>query len=417
MNTAASVQLDHTPKARIFHEKIGDTEYEVTEARLDVFNDVALWNKNPRLLPYITGAESFSETELEAHLRETSGYAPLAKSIADLGQMEPIYVWRGSDHDRYLVLEGATRVAILRDLARKKKNAPEGAKYQRVKAKVLPAHFDEAARVILLARIHVRGTGVRSWGRYVEAKFVYENTYQDNGSGLMSVTELAKYMEKSVSWVSRLREAYRFARNFVEHLDSPEADALAAEHFSTLEEISKSTGFGPKVRNYGDPASDALRAEVFEMVRRDVFKEYRDARFMKEFYEDPDKWLQLKTGEKHVANRLANDISANGSSLRAKIGTLEGQISRALDREKDALDESDIENLRKALEFAESRVVHIGVSPCQIAFRNFQLALENATLADVRAITPEQFAELTAGLDDFRERAAKHNKSWAVKNG
>ena len=64
--------------------------------------------------------------------------------------------------------------------------------------------------------------------------------------------------------------------------DGP-ADAVANNYLSTLEEISKSTGFGPKVREYGKHDADQLRNEVFQMVRAGVFQEYRDARFMKDF--------------------------------------------------------------------------------------------------------------------------------------
>ena len=69
------------------------------------------------------------------------------------------------DQKKFWVLEGATRVTIIRDIARRKAGTPNEAKSRIVRAKVLPADFGELERVILLARIHVRGTGVRSWGR------------------------------------------------------------------------------------------------------------------------------------------------------------------------------------------------------------------------------------------------------------
>jgi hypothetical protein len=400
----------------IYHERIGDTEYEIIEQKLDVFSEVALWAKNPRLQPYVgTGTQFAGDTDLEKFLQQTNGYDTLLKSIADLGQMEAIYCWKGEGMDRYLTLEGATRVTILRDLARKHKNQPSAGRYNFVRAKILPAHFDEVARVILLARIHVRGSGVRSWGRYIEAKFVFDHT-ETGQPGSMSVSDLAKHMGKSVSWVSRLRDAYKFARSFVEHIDNDQADTMAARHFSTLEEISKSTGFGPKVRDYDNPAAESLRAEVFDMVQKDVFKEYRDARFMRQFHDDPEKWAQLQQGGKHVAHKLATEISAGNTSLKAKIEGLEQQIARALEREPDAIDESDIEHLRKALELAESRI-HVDVRPFQVALVNFTRALENASLEDVRVITRAQFDELQVGRGDLAERAQKHNKAWGAKDG
>src|SRR5438874_542358 len=42
------------PAPKVFFEKIGDTEYEIEDAKLDVFNDIVLWDQNPRLIPYIS---------------------------------------------------------------------------------------------------------------------------------------------------------------------------------------------------------------------------------------------------------------------------------------------------------------------------------------------------------------------------
>src|SRR5439155_314656 len=155
------------------------------------------------------------------------------------------------------------------------------------------------------------GTGVRSWGRFIEARFVYETVVgKDGQKPVMSVSDLASYMGKSASWVSRLKDAYQFAKKFVEHIDSPDADKLAVEHFSTLEEIAKCRDIGPKLKDYDNDTFHELRADVFDMVRKDVFKEYRDARFMREFHDDPEKWAQLKQGEKHIANKLASELKA-----------------------------------------------------------------------------------------------------------
>ena len=221
------------PTPKVWRERIGERELELEEARLDVFDEVRLWDENPRLTPHLGGGGVHSDEELEAHLTESKGYDVLHKSIRDHGQMEPVYVWRASPESKFLVLEGATRVTILRDLARKAKTTPDPDRHRYVRAKVLPRDFSEADRVILLARIHVRGSGVRSWGRYVEAKFIHDCVFSSNGNArLMSVTELAGYMGKSVSWVTRLKDAYTFASKFVEYLDGPDAEKLALDHFS-----------------------------------------------------------------------------------------------------------------------------------------------------------------------------------------
>src|SRR2546428_616915 len=129
-----SAAIDDTPKAKFFRERIGDKEYELREEKLDVFNDVALWDANPRLLPYLAVSRTIeSEDALESFLRQTNGYDTLAKSIAELGQMEPVYVWKREDQLKYLTIDGATRVTIMRELSRKKKGKPDELSYRKVK--------------------------------------------------------------------------------------------------------------------------------------------------------------------------------------------------------------------------------------------------------------------------------------------
>lgn len=397
----------HQPGPKTWRETIGGRELVLEEARLDVFDQVSLWHANPRLIPYLGGDGIRSDGDLEAALTRSKGYDVLHKSIRDHGQMEPVYVWRTDPQSKFLILEGATRVTILRDLARKAKETPDPERYRYVRAKVLPPDFSEADRVILLVRIHVRGSGVRSWGRYVEAKFIHDSVVRSNGKApLMTVTALAGYMGKSVSWVTRLKDAYTFASKFVEHLDSPDAEKLALDHFSTLEEISKSTGFGRIVRDYGNPDSAELRAEVFDMVSAGVFKEYRDARFMKQFHDDPEKWAQLKTHEQDIANKLAAEEKKGAGNLSAKIRALPNQVRRALEQTPDAVDASAVENLERAARMIEDEIA--GAPVFRIRLQAFTSVLSNATLKEIKEVQEEEYRDLTEALEDLRDRLRKH---------
>lgn len=400
------------PKPRVYLERIGDREVELAEAKLDVHNDVALWSDNPRLQTVVMSGVA-SEAELEAALRRTGGYEPLRRSIDDLGQMEHVYAWRPDETSKYIIFEGATRAAILRELDRKYTTGPKVGKFRWIKAKILPPDFSELERAILLARIHVRGTGVRAWGRYVEAKFVYDNIENRDGHpALMNATEMARYMEKSTSWVTRLRDAYKFARKFVEYVDTEDAERMAAEHFSTLEEISKASVIGAHVRDYDNPAHDALRADVFDMVRNEVFKEYRDARFLKEFHEDPEKWALLKTGEKHIASRLAVEAKSNASSIKAKIATMEQQVQRAIERQDVEFGEDDVEALQRAISRMHEQI-HPGVRPFRVALKNATRALSEASMADVKTVTPEDLGEFQEAAEYFGGLITKHGKAAA----
>lgn len=406
----AATAADIKPKPRVIVEKIGDHEWELTEARLDVTQEVVLWSDNPRLQPVMAAKGVASEADLEAELRETPGYDVLRRSIEQLGQLEHIYVWRADEHSKYVVFEGATRLSIMRELNRKHGAGAEAGRFRLIKAKVLPPNFGDIERAILLARIHVRGTGVRAWGRYIEAKFIHETVTDTNGKpALMSVTEMARHMAKSVSWVQRLRDAYEFGQKFIEHVDNEDAEQLAARYFSTLEEISKATTIGSQLRDYTNPTFDDLRSDVFDMVKNEVFKEYRDARFLKDFHDDPDKWAQLKTGEKHIASRLANEVKSNASSLKSKIGTMEQQVQRAIDRGDVEFAEEDVEALQNAMAAIQKKL-HQGIRPFRISLINAARALSEASRADVQEVTAQELADFDEAVAYFQELMAKHGK-------
>ncbi len=404
---------DTTPKPRTFVERIGGKDWYLEEGDLDVFEEVALWNENPRLLtdPSLPdGGVAASELELEQAIQRTRGYDNLRKSIEQIGQMEAIYVWRRDADTAFLVLEGATRVAILRELSRKREGGPDATRFRKVKAKILPPEFGEVERVILLARIHVRGTGVRAWGRYIEAKFIHDHVTARGGKTIpmMTVTDMARHMEKSVSWVQRLRDAYEFGRRFVEYVDTDDAEQVAAREFSVLEEISKAAVIGPRVRDYDNRDHDILRGEIFDMVKNEAFGEYRDARFMKEFYEDPERWALLKSGEKGIANRLAAEIKNNSSGIKAKISSLEQHIQRVVDRGDHGLGEEDVEALERAIAVIQHQL-HPGVRPFRLALNSVTKALSEASLADVKALEQSQVSDLMEAVAYFNDLVRRHN--------
>lgn len=401
------------PKPRKFVEKIGSREWELEEVELDISNDLTLWSENPRLQNQLPVSGVKSETELEAALQRSRGYDNLLKSIDDIGQMEPIYAQRLDSAGKAVVLEGATRLTIFRQLDRKYVSGIKEGKFRRIRVKLLPPEFGDRERTILLARIHVRGTGVRDWGRYIEAKFIHDAVVgTPNQPAMMNVTEMAQHMEKSVSWVQRLRDAYAFAHAYIDYVDEDEGQGqkVAAEKFSVLEEASKARVLGSMLREYDNPNYDSLRADVFDMVRNEAFKEYRDARFLKEFYDDPEKWEQLKSGEKHVASRLALEIKSNSSSVKAKIGALGQQVARSLDREEGDLGEEEVGLLYQAAAAIEHHILP-DVRPFRVALRKFTASLEEASMADVKVLEPGEVQAFRDALEYFDSLYAKHGRA------
>lgn len=410
LDAASKLEVLPNQTERVLRERIGNTEWELREVRLDVHDEVALWADNPRL--QTSAMESFSsEADLEEALRTTSGYDGLRKSIQEIGQMQSIYVQRTAT-GKHLVLEGATRVTILRELDRKYTSGKHLGVFRQVQAKILPQNFGERDIAILLAGIHVRGSGVRDWGRYIEAKFIYETVVGRPGHPpLMNQAALAENMGKSESWVARLKSAYEFALKFVEHVDDDSnAKKLAAEKFSVLEEISKARVIGPQLRDFDNRAYDELRDDVFEMVRSDVFKEYRDARFLKEFYDDPDAWAQLKTGEKHVANKLAQQTQDRSNSPKAKIAAIPQLVRRAIDRGEDGFDDEDIASLQQTIDLIEDKV-HDGVHPYRLTLKKATRTLNKASKADVVDLHPSDIADFREAFHYFDGLVSQHGQA------
>src|SRR5690606_18419598 len=137
---------------------------------------------------------------------------------------------------------------------------------------------------------------------------------------------------------------------------------------------------------------DELRQDVFDMVRNDVFKEYRDARFLKEFYDDEDAWAQLKSGEKHVANKLAQQTQHKSSSPKAKIAGLPQLVRRAIERGEDGFDDEDIASLQQTIDLIEDKV-HDGVHPYRLALKKATRTLNRASRAYVVDLQPSDIAE------------------------
>jgi hypothetical protein len=403
------------PAGRTFEERIGKKNWTVTECELDVMEDVKLWDQNPRIQTFLPHVAAHSEEELEAALERTPGYAALKKSIQQLGQMEPIYVWRADPSKKYQVLEGATRVTIKRDLHRASIGEVNEGDFATIKAKVLPPEFDAADRTVLLAAIHVRGTGVRQWSRYDQARFIHEAVVgRPSKPPVMNQKQLAEFMGKSEPWVTRLKNSFDFSLKFEEHVDDEEHGArMAKDNFSVLEEISKAKTIGAMLRDHDNRKHDDLRADVFDMVRNNVFKEYRNARFLGDLYEDKEKWEQLKTGEEHIADRLTAELRVSSSGPKAKVAALPQQIKRAIDTESVEFDEEDLALLREAASFVAGQV-HQGVRQFRLNLREMTDMLAEASLADVRSLAGDELDAFNESLAYFQNLLAAHAKKAAA---
>lgn len=392
-------------------EKVGQQPFQMQVAMLHVHDEIALSPNNPRLAANIT--EDFKDEEaLESDLRAMPGYDGLKRSIAEVGQMEPIYV-KATTTGKHLVLEGNTRVTVFRELDRKHKSGKQDGKFRDIEAKIVPQNFDDRDEAILLAQIHVRGSGVRSWTRFLEAKFIHETV--EGGSGkpsLMTQTELAREMGKSLAWVNRIKSAYEFGMKFVDYCDDGEETLKQAiKNFTVLEEISKAKNLGSQLRDYENTEYDQLRAEVFEAVKNDAFKEVRDARFLPEFHADPEMWQQLQSGEKHIAHQLAGQIKSKQAGLKAQIASLPKRIERMIQHDDDTdFSEDDISQLQLCIDLIEEQV-HEGVPPYRIIMKKVTKHLNKANREDIKDLEQNDLNEVDDAYKYFRSIADEHQKS------
>ena len=136
------------------------------------------------------------------------------------------------------------------------------------------------------------------------------------------------------------------------------------------------------------------------MVRNNVFKEYRDARFLKEFHDDPDAWDQLRSGEKHIANKLAVQVESKSSSPKAKIAGLPQLLRRAVERGETGFDDEDVAQLQQAIDIIEDQV-HDGVHPYRLAIKKAARTLNKASRADVKDLSGDDLAELGEAYEYF----------------
>ena len=143
------------------------------------------------------------------------------------------------------------------------------------------------------------------------------------------------------------------------------------------------------------------------MVQKNAFKEYRDARFMKEFFTDPDAWHQLKSGEEHIAHKLAKEVENKSSSPKAKISGLPQLVKRAVERGDASFDDEDVSQLQQVIDIIEDQV-HEGVHPYRLAIKKAARTLNKASRADIVDLSDGDLAEFIDAYEYFMSLVGSH---------
>jgi hypothetical protein len=272
--------------------KTGETQLVVGTLNVPVVRgnmppgEIKLWDANPRIAHLTAGrGQVLGDEDLISLIEDVqrSAFATLMRDIMRYGQQEPVFIRsldRGQQIEAAIVLEGNTRVSILKRLH---KDFPDNPRYATVLCYLLPQGFSETDLAILMANYHVKGNLRNQWDRYQIGAFLHEHIVVKQH---FTQQEIAQQLSKSPSWVSQLLAAYRFALEYKDQLqgsyqvDEADAEADLNKKFSILEEAWKVKRFRDKLE---DPHSDA-KETVFRWVHEGKFTDHRKIRKIDDIY-------------------------------------------------------------------------------------------------------------------------------------
>ena len=165
-------------------------------------------------------------------------YDRLKNSIsASAGIIQPIILTTIDDEhiddERYLCIEGNTRVAIYRQLRREEQEAGrDGTKWSTIPAIIDPNMDDREAHKI---RLQVHLVGNRPWDAYSKAKYLHElkNDYQ------MPMSELVAFCGGSRNDVKQSLDAYHDMETHYRPILDDETSEFDPSRFSAFVELQK----------------------------------------------------------------------------------------------------------------------------------------------------------------------------------
>lgn len=229
---------------------IGKKEYDIQEMNLDQA-DLKFYPENPRVYSVLDVANCVpDQSEIEEIMINMDHVKQLKESIkANGGLIDPLIVRDGD----YVVLEGNSRLAAYRILARQ-----ERIKWAKVKCKVLPADISDAAIFALLGQYHIIGR--KDWSPYEQAGYLYrrvENAHHP-------IDYIAEELGITGSKAKKFVEVYSF---MIKHND------VHADKWSYYEELLKS----PAINQYMKTV-DGLEETVVKQIKTGEIQQAVDIR-------------------------------------------------------------------------------------------------------------------------------------------
>ena len=175
-------------------------EVQVRSGSLPI-HDLRFYPENPRIYSLVQRPDvEPSQDEIFSRLRGLDHVKQLIQSIrANGGLTDPMLVRDGD----YVVLEGNSRLAAYRELARN-----DAIAWGKAKVRLLPSNISEKLVFALLGEYHIIGR--KDWAPYEQAGYLYRR----NVTHEVSASTMAEEMGLSKRRVNHLINTYRF---MVEH--------------------------------------------------------------------------------------------------------------------------------------------------------------------------------------------------------
>jgi len=331
-------------KKNSFSTNIAGTpiEYDIEDISIE---NIELDEENPRIgyykdnLAVVTDTISQQDVALGIKMGYLDEYNRLKESIETNGSAM-VEIWLAKKGNKYLCIDGNTRVCIYRDLRDKYPAKPE---WTKIKAKIPKKEIDDRTKNFIRLIAHLRG--VNDWQVYERARMLYILWYNKG----YTEEELKNSTKLSLRDIRRWRNAYKVMTEQFLPKYSHKNDALTK--FSYFVEYEN-----PKIINgmkrYGLEVQDFCN-----WVGNGEIERGQDVRLLKDIFESNSAAEMLRTrGFEAAKDELMHVVPALGSKLFEHVNEcLLGFRKMTREEEQDILSKRDpiklemITNLHKEL--------------------------------------------------------------------
>ena len=290
--------------------KIGDRSFLVREEDLPV-RDLKFYEDNPRVYSMLHNNDGDIPTQedIEEYMLGMEHVKELRQSIEQVGLIDPLIVRDGD----YVVLEGNSRLAAYRKLARK-----DPAKWGTVKCKILPADIDNDTIIIILGQYHI--VGRKDWSPFEQAGFILRGLEDTK----YPIDELAQKMGISITAARNYVRVYEYMRDH---------DDLVPSKWSYYEEFLKNRSIKEEIKT-----NTALEERVVAQIKRGEIHEAADVRKLGEIIK-----AKSKPAKKVLARYVEGKETLNAAYEELKDSGQINDILQKFNRFKDYISDTDLD--------------------------------------------------------------------------